>query len=198
MSTKRKGRKKTTHGVTTTRAIKAAQRQARALELRARGWRLDEIAEELGYRGDSRKASAFNAIKAALKKAQQEPAEDLKKLHRERHKMLFRCLMPDLSPEADGIPPFRCPHCNEPLEPKRVAEYLAGMIDKKHSAADRIVRVLKREAELEGLDAPTKQHITGGLDIVKTEMEYDAIKRLAGSRDGRDAIRKARAVLRGQ
>lgn len=194
MPTNQNGRK-STHRRASGRREKIALKQARALELRVQGWPLKAIAKELGYKSDS---SAHRAIKAALRDARQEPADELKQMHRERHKLLYRCLLPDLQPETDGIPSYRCPHCGEALDPKLMAEYLADMIDKKHSAADRIIKVLKREAELEGLDAPTKQHITGGLDIVKTELEYDAIKQLAGSKKGREAIRAARAILRGK
>lgn len=63
------------------KALTAAQKQKRALELRARGHGFDHIAKELGYKGPS---GAYQAVIAGLKKTLQEPADELRKLEGER------------------------------------------------------------------------------------------------------------------
>lgn len=62
---------------TSPQQIQAEERQRRALELRKAGVGLRQIAEELGYASES---GAAEAIKAALAKARQEPADELREI----------------------------------------------------------------------------------------------------------------------
>lgn len=62
---------------TSQRLIEAAERQAKALTLRKAGLSFEQIANQLGY-ADA--ASAYNAVKAALEKTLQEPAQELRDL----------------------------------------------------------------------------------------------------------------------
>ena len=66
---------------TSQKRLEAANRQRRALELRAAGQTFDVIASELGYRSAS---GAFRAVSAGLRKTLQEPAGTLRKLELER------------------------------------------------------------------------------------------------------------------
>ncbi|MCP6652171.1 hypothetical protein NL518_29175, partial [Klebsiella pneumoniae] len=68
------------------RRITAAQKQRRALELRAAGKTFPQIAEELGYRSVS---SAYGAVMRGLERTLQEPAEELRRLEAERLDRLF-------------------------------------------------------------------------------------------------------------
>lgn len=71
---------------TSERRITAAQKQRRALELRAAGKTFPQIAEELGYRSVS---SAYGAVMRGLERTLQEPAEELRRLEAERLDRLF-------------------------------------------------------------------------------------------------------------
>jgi len=62
-------------------AVNALDNQLKALELRKAGISYARIAETLGYKDGS---GAWRAVKAALKKTLQEPAEELRTLEIER------------------------------------------------------------------------------------------------------------------
>lgn len=76
---------------TSPRRLSAVERQADALELRKAGVTLAAIAERLGYRGPS---SADSAIRAALKKTLQPPADEVRELEIERLDALLLALWP--------------------------------------------------------------------------------------------------------
>lgn len=57
--------------------IAATERQRQAVELRKAGVGFEEIAQRLGYGGPS---GAYNAVKAALRKTIQQPADELRAL----------------------------------------------------------------------------------------------------------------------
>jgi hypothetical protein len=137
-------------------------KQQRALDLRVQGYTLNEIAQELGYADPS---GAEKAILSGLKKTLQEPADQLRKLHRQRLAKLMRVLSTDLCVETEGLPPLKCPHCNK-LLPIESLKALDAWLDKKHAAIDRILKVLRREAEMEGLDAVKGIELQGDLKIV--------------------------------
>lgn len=63
------------------RRIAAVERQRQALELRKAGAGYVAIAQKVGYKGPS---GAYNAIRSALKRTIQEPADELRKLEVER------------------------------------------------------------------------------------------------------------------
>jgi hypothetical protein len=61
--------------------IAAAEKQRQALELRKAGESYDAIAEKLGYSG---RPGAYKAVKTALEKTIQEPADELRRIELER------------------------------------------------------------------------------------------------------------------
>jgi len=66
---------------TSERRIRAWERARQALELRRAGVHYDEIARQLGYRTAS---GAYEAIRSAMRRTLQEPADELRKLECER------------------------------------------------------------------------------------------------------------------
>lgn len=72
------------------RAISTAEKERKALELRARGMAFDDIAAEVGYRG---RQGAHAAVMRALKKTLQEPADELRILEAERLDRLYEVTM---------------------------------------------------------------------------------------------------------
>ena len=66
---------------TSERRIAAVQRQKQALELRIAGYGYEAIADKLGYKST---AGAYDAIKSALKRTLQEPADAVRELELKR------------------------------------------------------------------------------------------------------------------
>jgi hypothetical protein len=81
------------------RRITAAQRQVRAVELRVRGFTLDQIAKELGYRT---RQGALVAIEAQLAKRERPAAEALAKVHLERLELMVKPVMDKVAAHLDG------------------------------------------------------------------------------------------------
>jgi hypothetical protein len=84
--------------MTSEKRLTAVERQRAALELRKAGKSYEAIAQELGYGGPS---SAHNAVKAALRKTLQEPADDLRALEVARMDAMLDGLWPKV---LDGNP----------------------------------------------------------------------------------------------
>jgi hypothetical protein len=80
------------------RTPETAARDARAAELRAEGWTLQQIADELGY---SDKTNAQRGIRRALREIVQGPAEKLLAVHMERLETLYEASIEVL--EADHV-----------------------------------------------------------------------------------------------
>lgn len=72
-------------------AIDATERQRRALELRKAGYGFQIIADQLGYKDPS---GAYRAIRAALKKTLQEPADEVRRIELERLDKMLAGLWP--------------------------------------------------------------------------------------------------------
>ena len=70
-----------TESLTSPRRIEAVNKQRQALELRMAGWSYAVIASQLGYKGHT---GALEAVKVALKKTLEEPAENYRALTLER------------------------------------------------------------------------------------------------------------------
>lgn len=68
-------------GSTSPRRLSATKRQARALELRARGKTFQAIADELGYNSPQ---AAHKAVTTGLRKTLKEPSDELRTLEAER------------------------------------------------------------------------------------------------------------------
>jgi len=86
MATKKRPRPRTGSRTSPAR-IKATQRAAEALRLRAAGMSLKDIAARLGYRG---KQGAYDAIQRGLTATLQGPADALRRLDLERLDRLWR------------------------------------------------------------------------------------------------------------
>jgi len=77
--------------MTSENRLTAVERQRRALELRISGATYVEIADALGYGGPS---SAHKAVKTALRKTLQEPADDLREIEVARMDVMLQSLWP--------------------------------------------------------------------------------------------------------
>jgi hypothetical protein len=113
--------------------LNASLRHIEALKLRAAGMQYQDIADALGY---ADKSSAYCAVMGALKKARQEPADQMRKLENERLDGLWR-------------------------EAYAQANDVALVAEDRLKAIDRCVKVMERRAKLLGLDAPAKQELSG-------------------------------------
>jgi hypothetical protein len=78
------------------RTPQTAERDAKAAELQAEGWTLQQIADELGF---SHKANARQAIQRALKDIVQGPAEQLLAIHMARLETLYAAAVDVLEAE---------------------------------------------------------------------------------------------------
>jgi hypothetical protein len=74
------------------RQVDALDRQIEALELRASGMRYQDIADKLGYKTPG---GAYKAVKSALVKTLQEPADELRTLEVERLDEMLADLWPN-------------------------------------------------------------------------------------------------------
>src|SRR5947209_16451698 len=74
---------------TSERRLAAVERSRQALELRKAGVGFVKIAQMLGYKGPS---GAYDAVQAALKRTLEQPAEELRKLERERLDMALQAI----------------------------------------------------------------------------------------------------------
>lgn len=73
--------------------LKAFEQQKKALELRLLGYKLSEIADELGYYGEG---SAYKAICSAMKNTLREPADAVREMELDRLDGVLRRLQPRL------------------------------------------------------------------------------------------------------
>jgi len=112
---------------TSARRLKNGERQQQALNLRIAGASFDQIARQVGY---ASRGAARNAVLAILKRREQEPADELRKMEGER---LDRLQLGLWNQAANG----------------------------DREAIDRLLRLMKRRADLFGLDAPAKIEQTG-------------------------------------
>jgi uncharacterized membrane protein YccC len=79
----------TAESKTSERRLAAAEKHRQALELRKAGVGFVKIVEMLGYKGPS---SAYGAVKAALRRAVQQPAAELRQLEGERLDMAMQAI----------------------------------------------------------------------------------------------------------
>ena len=66
--------------------------------------------------------------------------------------------------------------------------------DKDDKAAGVVLRVMERRAKLNGLDAPTRTHISGEIGA-KIEDQYDKLRKLCSTQQGRDLLRQGLDLL---
>ncbi|MDD2920990.1 MAG: hypothetical protein PHQ36_01780 [Anaerolineales bacterium] len=77
----------------TSQQIKAIDKHSQALKMRQAGASYDDIARALNYKSAS---GAYNAIKSALKKTLQEPADELRFLELSRLDEALKAIWPDV------------------------------------------------------------------------------------------------------
>ncbi|MEV7895306.1 hypothetical protein [Streptomyces cyaneofuscatus] len=130
------------------RSLTTAERDARAAELRSKGWTYSRIAAELGF---NHRADAHNAVKRVLKETVREAGEDVRALELERLDRLEAAANEVLEREHVTVSNGRVVSLNEMPLPDD-GPVLA--------AIDRLLKIQERRARLLGLDAPTKQAIS--------------------------------------
>jgi hypothetical protein len=81
------------------RRIEAAERRARALELRKAGATYDQIATQLGF---ANRGGAYRAVATALKEITAEPAEEVRALELERLDAMLLGLWPQARKGSNG------------------------------------------------------------------------------------------------
>lgn len=128
----------------------ALQRSERALSLRAAGKTLDEIADALGY---THRSSAAKAVKRAVNRAHgriADMAEEYREVHNVRLERAIVLIEDDLNPRG----------LDELMEnPVANAEVIDQVKARQARAIALLVRLLERQARLNGLDAPTKTDV---------------------------------------
>jgi len=136
------------------RTPETATRDARAAELRAQGWKLQDIADELGY---TDRSTARQAIQRALREIIQGPAEQLLQQEAARLDSLYE--------EALDIL-----HRNHVMVAQgRIVKDDNGMPipddGPKLAAIDRLVKVRESYRRLFGLDARQKIDVSGDVTL---------------------------------
>ena len=81
------------------RLIEAAEKRARALELRKAGATYDQIAQQVGY---AERGSAYRAVQTALQAITQEPAQEVRQLEVERLDAMLLGLWPAARKGKEG------------------------------------------------------------------------------------------------
>lgn len=134
------------------RTPQTAERDRHAAELRAEGWKLDDIATELGF---STRSNALAAIRRALRDIVRGPAEQLLAMEAERLDTLYEEALNVL--QRDHVM----------VSHGKVIKGDDGkpMLDDgpKLAAIDRLVRVRESYRRLLGLDQPAKVQVSGGV-----------------------------------
>jgi transcriptional regulator with XRE-family HTH domain len=134
------------------RTSETAERDARAAELRAQGWKLQDIADELGY---TDKSSARQAIQRALRDIVQGPAEALIKHEAARLDSLYEEALDILNRDHVMVSHGRIVTDDDGTPLRDDGPKLA--------AIDRLVKVRESYRRLFGLDARKKIDVSGGV-----------------------------------
>ncbi|MEZ3180787.1 hypothetical protein KYY02_19465 [Streptomyces pimonensis] len=129
-----------------------ATRDARAAQLRAEGWTLQQIADELGY---SDKSSARLAIQRALREIVQGPAEQLLQIHLTRLETLYQSALDVLEADHVLVSHGRIVKDDDDQPLPDYGPKLAAMREARAALAD------FRKAI--GLDAAQKVDVSGGV-----------------------------------
>jgi AraC-like DNA-binding protein len=134
------------------RTPETAERDARAAQLRAEGWTLQQIADELGY---TDKSNARQAIQRALREIVQGPAEALIRQEAARLDSLYEEALDVLHRDHVMVSHGRIVTDDDgnPLPDD----------GPKLAAIDRLVKVRESYRRLFGLDARQKIDVAGGV-----------------------------------
>jgi hypothetical protein len=114
-----------------------------ALDLRKAGVSFPVIAQQLGYKHAS---GAYEAVRAALKRTEQEPADEVRRLADERHDRVLFALWK------------RALDINDPQQLECI---------------DRVLKIEVRRAKLLGLDAPDKIDIEWRIRLMAKSLGLD-------------------------
>jgi hypothetical protein len=142
--------------------IALAERQLHALRLRSLGASYSDIANAL----DVSTATAWRSVKAGLDRTIREPAQDMILIELQRLDRLHAAIWGQAIGITSGAPDL--------------------------GAIDRILAIMQRRSKLLGLDAPTKQVVTGQL-VMKDAAEQIAQKY---GLDPAEVLAEAEALLR--
>lgn len=146
-----------------TRTKEAAEKDAIACEMRARGMTYREIAAELQVA----RSAAHKMVERALREIIQEPAEEVRRLELERLDALYAAAMDILERHHVTVSHGRIVlgMDGEPLEDD-------GPV---LQAIDRLLKIQERRARLLGLDAATKTEVSGGVKYELVGIDPDAL-----------------------
>jgi DNA-binding transcriptional MerR regulator len=130
----------------------SAERDARAADLRAEGWTLQQIADHLGYQD---RTAVRRGIQQALKAIVKAPAEKLLQQEATRLDSLYEEALEILQRDHVMVSHGRVVYGDDgqPLRDD----------GPKLQAIDRLVKVRESYRKLLGLDQPTKVQVSGGV-----------------------------------
>jgi transcriptional regulator with XRE-family HTH domain len=134
------------------RTPETAERDARAAELRAQGWTLQQIADELGY---SDRSTARQAVQRALREIVQGPAEKLIQQEAARLDSLYEEALDILHRDHVMVSHG---HIVKGEDGNPLPDH-----GPKLAAIDRLVKVRESYRRLFGLDARQKIDVAGGV-----------------------------------
>lgn len=142
-----------------TRSPTTAQRDAKAVAMRAAGATYDQIAQALGF---SSRSVARRAVERALVETCREPADALRTLELERLDTMSRRAWVILQGPYPLVSAGRV--VTDPATGKPLDDYRPVL-----AAIDTLLRISERRAKLLGLDAPTKVQALS-MDAVDAEI----------------------------
>lgn len=147
-----------------TASIDTARQDARAAELRGKGWTYQRIADELGLSGKGR---AWDAVDRALKAIVQEPAANLRALELERLDVMY----------AEAIAVLERDHYTV-AHGKIVYRDGEPLLDDgpKLQAIETLRRVSESRRKLLGMDEPAKTAISGSVTYTVTGVDLEQLK----------------------
>lgn len=167
------------------RKMNAREKSARAVELYKRGYTYEEIAAEVGYR---QRSGAYRAVERAIAEQIREPAEHVRRAEVARLDMLLKAAFLVLGKEhvyvsggsvvknevyaVDEDTGRVLMETDENGNRHPVVDRYEDLVNDKPKleAIDRILKIMKRRAELLGLDAPAKFEAVHP-DLVRAEID---------------------------
>jgi hypothetical protein len=149
------------------RTPETAARDARAAELRAEGWKLQDIAAELGY---ASKTSAIYAIRRVLREMVTGPGEKLVAYEAERLDTLYEAALEVLLRDHVTVSHGKVITM---VDPETQEEKPLLDDGPKLAAIDRLVKVRESYRRLLGLDAEKKIAVSGSVkyEVVGVDVE---------------------------
>lgn len=152
------------------RTPETAERDAKAAELRAQRWTLQEIADELGY---STRERARTAINRALRSITQPAAENLIRAEAEHLDVLYEEALAVLDRDHLTVSHGRIITVKDPESGVETP-----LLDDapKLAAIDRLVKIRESFRRLHGLDQPAKVNVSGGVKYEVVGVDPEQLK----------------------